>query len=87
MSTRRYLSAVGLLIAAGVLLWFLTPSTPGLDDAYIPLHAAHVVLEGHDAVYDVPALTGATSSPSLHFSPCSSQSASRISPPFMPAWS
>ena len=39
----------------------LTPPLARLDDAYIALHSARVVLSGHDPVFGVPALVGATS--------------------------
>jgi hypothetical protein len=41
--------------------WILTPDLPTIDDGYIVLHSADVILAGRDAVYDVPALTGVTS--------------------------
>ena len=39
----------------------LTPQLARLDDAYIALHSARVVLSGNDPVFGVPALVGATS--------------------------
>jgi hypothetical protein len=38
-----------------------TPPLARLDDAYISLHSARVVLSGHDSTFEVPALIGVTS--------------------------
>ena len=38
-----------------------TPPLARLDDAYIALHSARVTLSGHDPIFGVPALVGATS--------------------------
>src|SRR5262245_26501688 len=40
---------------------FLTPHVFALDDGYIALHSARVLLSGYDAVFRSPALTGVTS--------------------------
>lgn len=51
------LAAAVCTAAAGVQRPIVFP----LDDAYITLHNAQVLLSGHDANYGVPALVGATS--------------------------
>lgn len=56
----RIFTVVVLLLCVS---WFAAPTAPALDDAYIPVHAAHVLLDGHDQRFGVPALTGATSPP------------------------
>jgi len=53
-------SRVALLTSAIVSWWFV-PVWPYLDDGYIILHSADVVLSGRDAAYGSPALTGVTS--------------------------
>ena len=50
---------ITLLLAGGAFL--VTPKTPWLDDAYITLHSARVVVSGVDPRYHVSALTGSTS--------------------------
>jgi hypothetical protein len=50
----------GVAVALGVA-YLLTPPLARLDDAYIALHSARVVLSGHDPVFGVAALVGATS--------------------------
>jgi hypothetical protein len=50
--------AMTLLVAGAV---YLTPSTFALDDAYIALHSARVLVDGYDPAFHTPALTGATS--------------------------
>jgi hypothetical protein len=44
-----------------VTAYRLTPPLARLDDAYIALHSARVTLSGHDPIFGVPALVGATS--------------------------
>ena len=46
---------------ATVAAYQLTPPLARLDDAYIALHSARVALSGHDPIFGVPALVGATS--------------------------
>ena len=53
-------AAVAFLLAT-VAAYQLTPPLARLDDAYIALHSARVVLSGHDPIFGVPALVGATS--------------------------
>jgi hypothetical protein len=52
-------SLVGVASLLGLLLYW--PVVFPLDDAYITLHNARVLLTGGDENYDVPALVGATS--------------------------
>lgn len=61
-STRVRLVAA-LAMTAAFALWVYLLGTPDfpLDDAYITLHNARVVLDGHDANYGVSPLAGATS--------------------------
>src|SRR5262245_30396341 len=44
-----------------VAAFLVTPPLARLDDAYIALHSARVVVSRHDPVFGVPALVGATS--------------------------
>jgi hypothetical protein len=54
------------VIAITGMAWGVTSAMPVLlDDAYIPLYGAHVLVDGNDAVFHAPALTGATSPPHL----------------------
>jgi hypothetical protein len=46
-----------------ILAFFAMPPLTGLDDGYIALHSAQVLLSGHDPVFGVPALIGSTSTP------------------------
>ena len=50
----------GVAVALGVA-YLLTPPLARLDDAYIAVHSASVVLSGRDPVFGVAALVGATS--------------------------
>jgi hypothetical protein len=59
--TRRIASVAGGFALALVIAYFITPRLAPLDDAYIVLHSARVVLSGQDPVFGVPALVGATS--------------------------
>ena len=54
-----YAGAGGFFLA--VAAYLVTPDTPWLDDAYITLHSARVVVTGVDPRYQAPALTGSTS--------------------------
>jgi hypothetical protein len=58
-----FAAVAGLLFVplAIVAAYRLTPPLARLDDAYIALHSARVVLSGHDPIFGVPALVGATS--------------------------
>jgi hypothetical protein len=56
----RYARFLAIAAVAGVA-WLLTPAIFDLDDAYIALHSAQVAVDGADPVFDVSALTGATS--------------------------
>lgn len=49
-------------VVASVGAYELTPPMARLDDAYIALHSARVLLSGSDPVFNVPALVGVTSS-------------------------
>jgi len=51
---------IAALPAAFAAAYLLTPPLARLDDSYIALHSARVVLSGHDPVFNVPALVGAT---------------------------
>src|SRR5258708_7718132 len=64
MRERRLHVAVALAFIALAVAWVIAIGRPDfpLDDAYITLHNARVVLEGSDPSYAVPALEGATSS-------------------------
>ena len=62
--TKRFavFAAIAFLLSIAILAAYsLTPPLARLDDAYIALHSARVVLSGHDPVFGVPALVGATS--------------------------
>ena len=62
--TKRFavFAAIALLLPIAILAAYcLTPPLARLDDAYIALHSARVVLSGHDPVFGAPALAGATS--------------------------
>lgn len=55
-----------MVIAAALVAlaaWTVAPPLPIMDDGYIALHSAQVLVSGHDVAYGVPALTGATSPP------------------------
>jgi hypothetical protein len=53
-----------LWLAAGLLLAYaVVPAASALDDAYISLHSARVLLQGRDPAYGTAALVGATSPP------------------------
>lgn len=54
-----------LLFYAVCIAAFATSTVFPLDDAYITLHNARSLLQGHDALYGVSPLTGATSSAHL----------------------
>jgi hypothetical protein len=58
-----FAAVAGLIFVplAIVAAYRLTPPLARLDDAYIALHSARVVLSGHDPIFGVPALVGATS--------------------------
>ena len=58
-----FAAVAGLLFVplAIVAAYRLTPPLARLDDAYIALHSARVALSGHDPIFGVPALVGATS--------------------------
>ena len=60
---RVFAAVAGLLFVplAIVAAYRLTPPLARLDDAYIALHSARVALSGHDPIFGVPALVGATS--------------------------
>ena len=53
--------AVAAVPVAAVAAYHLTPPLARLDDAYIALHSARVLLAGHDPIFNVPALVGVTS--------------------------
>jgi hypothetical protein len=63
--------AVGRALRSGWVWWVavlalayaVVPATFALDDAYISLHSARVLLAGTDPAFGVPALVGATSPP------------------------
>lgn len=62
--TKRFavIAAIAVLLSIAILAAYsLTPPLARLDDAYIALHSARVVLSGHDPTFGVPALVGATS--------------------------
>src|SRR5919197_1174199 len=52
-------TAAWLLVLTAALL--LMPRAFGLDDAYIALHSARVLVAGSDPIFASPALVGATS--------------------------
>src|SRR5262245_1320979 len=56
-----WLQSLALVGVAAAFAVAVTPTSFSLDAAYITLHSARVVLSGHDAVFDAPALTGVTS--------------------------
>jgi hypothetical protein len=64
MRERRLWASVAIVFAVLVAAWTIWVGRPDfpLDDAYITLANARVVLEGRDPSYGVPALEGATSS-------------------------
>ncbi len=51
------------LLAGGMVAYAVTPPAFALDDAYISLHSARVLLQGADPAFGAPALVGATSPP------------------------
>jgi hypothetical protein len=61
LSMKRWAEGIGVTTVALVAAFAATPRAFALDDAYIALHSARVVIGGHDAVFGTPALTGVTS--------------------------
>lgn len=63
LSLRPY-AVLALTLSLAFVLWALVIGEPAfpLDDAYITLHNADVLLQGHDPNYNVSPLVGATSS-------------------------
>jgi len=57
----KAIALIAALSTTFAVAFWLTPSFARLDDAYIALHSARVVLSGHDPIYQVPALVGVTS--------------------------
>ncbi len=60
LNERQGAIAVAACALALALIAFPPPS---LDDAYIAVHSAQVLLSGHDSAFDAPALSGITSPP------------------------
>src|SRR5437773_11914701 len=61
MSMNRRAWQFLVLAAASLAAYAATPPLARLDDAYIALHRARVLLSGSDPVFGTPALVGATS--------------------------
>src|SRR5262245_54154899 len=63
MTTKKWLALVVGLPVAVAGSFTLTPPLARLDDSYIALHSARVLLSGHDPVFGVPAFVGVTGPP------------------------
>ncbi len=61
VSAHRLATIAGGLGVAVLAAYLVTPPRARLDDAYIALHSARVLLSGRDPIFGVPALAGATS--------------------------
>jgi hypothetical protein len=66
---RRFLVECTLVCASGLGFgaWCASLQSTAVDDAYIYLHSARVLLDGHDPIFAVPALIGVTGPPYAAF--------------------